>query len=329
MFICFRVAAAAELFLGKSKKSLTLTLRDTLYLEVTSNDWRMAMFLTGEFSQIARVSKRLLHYYDEIGLLKPARIDPHTGYRYYSARQLPRLNRILALKDLGLSLDSIAKMMQADVSDTEIHGMLLMKKAGVEQTLQEELQRLRRIEARLQQNRMADDVPDVVVKSIPAQLFLSMRVMLPSPQEMLQLVQLVQRVLPSRVDPRVLGPLVGVVYTDGFTTRNNDVEFGYLLKKSVEDPIPLSEEYVLRVRELPAVETMATAVQTGGPDLVFVALGRIAQWIETNGYRIVGPYREIGVELPGSVSFDEMIVEVHMPIEKINTAFNPAITIPG
>jgi DNA-binding transcriptional MerR regulator len=63
------------------------------------------MFLTGEFSQISRVSKRLLHYYDEIGLLKPAHIDPHTGYRYYSASQLSQLNRILALKDLGLSLD--------------------------------------------------------------------------------------------------------------------------------------------------------------------------------------------------------------------------------
>ncbi len=78
------------------------------------------MFLTGEFSKISRVSKRLLHYYYEIGLLKPARIDPQTGYRYYSARQLPRLNRILALKELGLTLDHIAGMIQADVSDEEL-----------------------------------------------------------------------------------------------------------------------------------------------------------------------------------------------------------------
>jgi DNA-binding transcriptional MerR regulator len=277
----------------------------------------MAMFLTGEFSQISRVSKRLLHYYDEIGLLKPAYIDPHTGYRYYSASQLPRLNRILALKDLGLALDHIARMMQADVSDEEIHGMLLMKKAEVEQTLREEVQRLRRIEARLRQNRMADDMPDVVVKSIPAQLFLSIRAMIPSPEEMLQLVQHVQRVLPSRVDPRVLGPFTGVVYTDGFTLRNNDVEFGYLLKKPVEDPIALSEEYVLHMRELPAVATMATAVQTGGPDLFFIALGRIGQWIEANGYWMAGPYREIGVELPGTGPFDDMIIEVQMPIERM------------
>jgi DNA-binding transcriptional MerR regulator len=160
------------------------------------------MFLTGEFSKISRVSKRLLHYYDEIGLLKPAHIDPQTGYRYYSAKQLPRLNRILALKELGLTLDHIAGMMQSDVSDEEIHGMLLMKKAEVEQTVLEEVQRLRRIEARLQQNQRSEDTLDVVVKSIPAQLFLSIRTILPSPQELLQLVQHVQRILPSRVDPR-------------------------------------------------------------------------------------------------------------------------------
>jgi len=253
----------------------------------------MTIFLSGEFSQIARVSKRLLHYYDEIGLLKPAHIDPQTGYRYYSVRQLPRLNRILALKDLGLALDHIARMMQADISDEEIRGMLLLKKAEVQQTLLEEMQRLRRIEARLQQT------------------------IIPSPQEMLQLVQHIQRILPSRVDPRALGPFAGVVYTDGFTLKNNDVELGYLLKKPVAELIALSEEYVLQMHELPAVPTMATAVQTGGPDLVFVALGRIAHWIEANGYRIVGPYREIGVELPGSDTFDEMIIEVQMPLERM------------
>src|SRR5215471_18823608 len=122
------------------------------------------MFRTGEFSHIARVSKRVLHYYDEIGLLQPSYIDPQTGYRYYSASQLPRLNRILALKDLGLSLDRIAAMMYADVSDEEIHGMLLMKKAELEHALQDDLHRLRGIEARIQQNQGAADALDVVIK---------------------------------------------------------------------------------------------------------------------------------------------------------------------
>ena len=158
------------------------------------------MFLTGEFSQISRVSKRLLHYYDEDRIVETCPNQSQTGYRYYSASQLPRLNRIWHLGDLGLTLDSIAVMMQTDVSDEEIHGMLLMKKVELEQTLQEDMQRLCGIKARIQQNQLADDALDIVVKSIPTQHFLSIRAILPSPEEMFHLVQHVQSILPSMVD---------------------------------------------------------------------------------------------------------------------------------
>jgi len=57
-----------------------------------------------------------LRYYDELGLLKPVRIDAETGYRYYSAQQLPHLNRILALKELGLTLDQIARLLEGSIS---------------------------------------------------------------------------------------------------------------------------------------------------------------------------------------------------------------------
>ena len=82
------------------------------------------MFTVGEFARLAQVSRRLLRYYDEIGLLKPSHTDRFTGYRYYCAEQLPQLNRILALKDLGLSLEQIRRVIQDNVSTDEIHGML-------------------------------------------------------------------------------------------------------------------------------------------------------------------------------------------------------------
>ena len=69
------------------------------------------MIKIGDFSKISQVTVKTLRYYDEIGLLKPAQIDHYTGYRYYSFDQLPRLNRILALKDLGLSLEQIAQVL--------------------------------------------------------------------------------------------------------------------------------------------------------------------------------------------------------------------------
>src|SRR5262245_43280394 len=129
------------------------------------------MFRIGEFSQLARVSRRLLQFYDQQGLLTPTWTDPASGYRYYSAQQLTRLNRILALKELGFSLNNIAQMLRADIADAEIHAMLLAKRAELERTVQEDLQRLRRIEVRLQQNQLSDDALDVVIKSTPASPF--------------------------------------------------------------------------------------------------------------------------------------------------------------
>jgi hypothetical protein len=54
-----------------------------------------------------------LRYYDEVGILKPFRVDSATGYRYYSATQVPRLHRILALKDVGFPLESVAAVLFA------------------------------------------------------------------------------------------------------------------------------------------------------------------------------------------------------------------------
>src|SRR5687768_13863828 len=106
------------------------------------------MFRIGEFSKIARVTTRQLRYYDECGLLHPVHIDHETSYRYYSTSQLPRLNQILALKDLGLSLDQIGRSLNEDISVDELRGMLTMKKVQLEKLVQEELIRIHQIENR-------------------------------------------------------------------------------------------------------------------------------------------------------------------------------------
>jgi len=128
------------------------------------------MFRIGEFSIIAQVSGRLLRYYDSIGLLSPEHTDPHTGYRFYGAQQLPRLNRILVLKELGLSLEQIARLLSKDASVDEIRDMLALRKAQIAESVEGELARLRTVEARLQQIETHGDIqePDVIVKSVPA-----------------------------------------------------------------------------------------------------------------------------------------------------------------
>src|SRR5271154_6465651 len=138
---------------------------------------RRKMFRIGEFAQIAQVSSRQLRFYDQLGLLEPAHTDDQTGYRYYSIRQLPRLNSILALKELGLSLEQIGPLLKDDISPSELRGMLTMKRAQVEQALREEGARLRHIESRIAQIDKHGVIEgyDVVTKSVAAVPFLSLR----------------------------------------------------------------------------------------------------------------------------------------------------------
>src|SRR5881392_1225295 len=85
--------------------------------------WRGSLLKIGDFSRLAQVTVRALHHYEQLGLLAPAQIDRFTGYRYYDLDQLPRLHRILALKDLGFSLEQIVDLLQSDLSPELMHGM--------------------------------------------------------------------------------------------------------------------------------------------------------------------------------------------------------------
>ena len=60
------------------------------------------MFKIGEFSKLTQVSIRMLRYYDEMGIFKPEKVDTFTGYRMYSASQIPTLQKIIILRDIKL-----------------------------------------------------------------------------------------------------------------------------------------------------------------------------------------------------------------------------------
>ena len=70
------------------------------------------MLKIGLFSKLSRVSIRMLRYYDEMGLLRPAYIDPDSDYRYYREDQLQTVGWITALRDMGFSLADVRRMSQ-------------------------------------------------------------------------------------------------------------------------------------------------------------------------------------------------------------------------
>ena len=93
-----------------------------------------------EFAEFTGVSVRTLHYYDEIGLLKPARIDKTTGYRFYDENSLFRMQEILFYRELDFPLKSIGEILSSsNYNKTKIlqeqKQMLIMKKERLERLI--------------------------------------------------------------------------------------------------------------------------------------------------------------------------------------------------
>ena len=277
------------------------------------------MYQIGEFSTIARVSTTQLRHYDRLGLFQPVHTDPVTGYRYYSATQLPRLNRILALKDLGMSLDQIARLLDDDISAEEIHGMLTLKKTQIEQMLWEELNRVRSIEERLweieTEGVLSDD--DVVLKSIPEQQYLSIREVVPSVEAGFKLMYEIQRLLPQRAGRSILGNFGLIFHSEGFATEDIDVEMGFLMQQPFFDTVRLSADRVLTVRTIPAVETMATLVRVGIYNDSVGHYGALGTWIERRDFQLAGPGWEVFIQPFEPGKEDEAVMEIRLPVKPI------------
>ena len=93
-----------------------------------------------EFAELTGVSVRTLHYYDEIGLLKPYEVDAKNGYRFYDERSLERMQEILFYRELDFSLKTIAEILSSPGYDKQQalsrqRKLLLSKKERLEQLI--------------------------------------------------------------------------------------------------------------------------------------------------------------------------------------------------
>ncbi len=275
------------------------------------------MFRIGEFSKIAQVPASLLRYYDDIGLFTPIHSDRDTAYRYYSMEQLSQLNRILALKDLGLALDQIKRLVLEQVSPEEIRGMLSLRKAQIEQTLQAEAFRLRAVESRLQQLERNEEFQDddVVLKSLSGQSFLSLRHHFQALEQTLAIIQQMNVAATKQVKANSLGQFAAVIHSESFEEKNWDLEFGFYLNEALDLAVSLPNGMALGVRELEPVEMAVTAVRYGGPENGHLSYSAIGTWAEKHQYELVGPGREIFLVPPKPGHEAEMVVEIQFPVK--------------
>ena len=273
------------------------------------------MIRIGDFSKLSRVSVKTLRFYDEMGLLKPIEVDRFTGYRYYEFDQLPRLYRILALKDLGFSLEEIGRLLEGEVSVEQMRGMLKLRQAEIRQRVEEEAARLERVELWLREIEQEDSMSkyDVVIKKIEPHQVASVRGVVPTPPDQRSLWDELLNYLQQK-SARMIGPPMAIYHDKEFKARDWDIE----VVMPLTDNIPSGQQ--VKVYELPGAEKMACVVHTGPFATIGEAYDALAKWIDQNGYQIVGPGRELNLRLPdklGDQNDPNTVNEIQFPVEKV------------
>jgi DNA-binding transcriptional MerR regulator/effector-binding domain-containing protein len=275
------------------------------------------MFSIGEFARLGGVSIRTLRHYDEIGVLRPVTVDPDTGYRGYAAAQLGQLNRIMALKELGLSLTQVRRLLDGITRD-ELRGMLMLRRAQLEHELEQHTSHLLGVEARLRSIAREDGMPadDIVAKTIPALGVVVIAGRAPGfgPANVVPVVnqldaQFRQLGIYDRV--KAAGPrLVFYEHEEG-----EDVTI-FLALPVADQPgeLPAPAHY----RVLPEIEA-AVAVRSGPASTIYpMVYHDLVRWIEERGYRPVpGPARDVWVhEVDDIADAAQQVIETQLPFTR-------------
>jgi DNA-binding transcriptional MerR regulator len=262
----------------------------------------------GEFARLGGVSTRMLRHYDALGLLAPAEVDAYSGRRSYDATQLAVLNRLVALKGLGFSLDEVGALLRQGVDSAEMHGMLRLRQAELERQVRHDRHVLDRVTARLrlieQETQMnaqiktkQTDTVSIAALSAPADDA--------SRQSTGSVVktlfdQVIDRMEAASADRTT--PIAHYVPTDSAEVQ---VTAGYAVPSG---SVPGLETY-----SLPATE-VASIVHRGPMNTISTAYQALAQWAEAAGHSLASPrWREHYLEADGNDE-SHWIVELQLEL---------------
>lgn len=271
------------------------------------------MLKIGDFSKMSRISIRMLRHYDECGLLKPAEVDPFTGYRYYHEAQLLQAGRIQVLKNMGFSLAMIREILKKYTDGAKLEHFLTIKRREIEEQQQEISQRLRLIDSTIEWLRRDGNIMgyDVSLKVIPEREVASVRQIIPSySEEGVLWKTLMEETWPQHLQAGSPCYNVAVFHDGEYKDSDVDVE----IQKSVSGTYSDTEH--VRFKTV-APAQIASATFTGGYEQISQVNAAVAAWIVDNGYEFdgmafniyhIGPYE--------TKNPDEYVTEICYPVRK-------------
>lgn len=244
----------------------------------------LMMFRIGEFSKMTKTTIKALRYYDEIGLLKPERVDNSTAYRFYTTDQLFRLHRLQSLRQVGLSIDDI----RLALSGADWNKCLEKRRVELLEELAQRQDQLSRIDFMLQFKEDFTMRYVATIQDLPACTVYSKRFLAPSYDSYFQLIPAIGKQVSEKYpDLTCTTPeYCYIVYLDG-EYKERDIHVEYC--EAVTERKPDFDDIVFQ--EIEPV-TVVSVMHKGPYATLGEAYAFTLQWIEENGYQISGYGRE-------------------------------------
>jgi DNA-binding transcriptional MerR regulator len=283
------------------------------------------MFQIGEFSKLGQVSPRMLRHYDQLGLLKPGQVDKWTGYRYYTIDQLAQLHRIIALKEMGLSLEQIGELLKngENLHPERLRGMLTLARGQIEQEIAENQERLQRVEVRLQQLEEKDDsLYEIVIKSIPSVVIASIRETVADVRYFGEYCDTVYADLYAGLRTHGITPLqpeITVYHQEEYSETEIEAEFAVAVHPKHLKSSPINDR--IYFHELPSYTTAAALIYEGAFRDILDAVLSLLKWVGMHDHTFNGPLRELHLSGPAHDADNNEtgpVTELQIPIRKIN-----------
>ncbi|WP_070120096.1 MerR family transcriptional regulator [Bacillus marinisedimentorum] len=269
------------------------------------------MISIGMFSKMNKVTVKTLRHYDDIGLLKPARVDDFTGYRYYSTDQLVQMNKIMSMKQLGFTLKEMKQVLDGEMQAEDI---LLEKEREALKRIKIERERLAKIQSILKHAEGEMDMTnlDVTIKEIPEVTAASMRKRIPDYNALFSVVPNEMAPEMKRLGCKTASPAYCFnIYHDGeYRESNIDVEICEAVTEMKKDTSMLSFKKIAPV-------TAACTYHKGSYASIGEGYARLMKWMEDNGYEIAGSPRESFIDgIWNKEKEEEWLTEIQIPIKK-------------
>lgn len=244
----------------------------------------------GDFATLTQLSVRMLRRYHEAGLLEPAQVDPHTGYRYYAADQIPTAQVIHRLRELDVPLADVRALLQTD--DPGKRNDLIAEHLD---RVEESLSRTRSTVLSLRRLLDADSRdPHIELRSVPARTVAAITDDVDHSASLTWYAGAVAELDAAFPERDRTGP-DGGLYANELFTRGRGTMTVY---RPVRSPRATGR---IDVTDLPAVE-LAVAVHDGAHDDIDVSYGRLGSWVVDHALGVNGPIHETYLTGPRDTS---------------------------